>query len=126
MKPLNCNRMEFLKKQSLETLIEELECVREDVNLQYSNINKKILEIDENAVYPTLYQPIDKEIDYLIQIAKTWDYETLKAFNRILDYKQLQSEMCMRTTEEQEEYEQGMADMMVDTPIATFDDEIVS
>jgi hypothetical protein len=118
--------MEFLKKQSLETLIEELECVREDVNLQYSSINKKILEIDENAVYPTLYQPIDKEIDYLIQIAKTWDYETLNAFNRILNYKQLQSEMCMRTTEEQEEYEQGMAEMMVDTPIATFDDEIVS
>lgn len=118
--------MEFLKKQSLETLIEELECVREDVNLQYSSINKKILEIDENAVYPTLYQPIDKEIDYLIQIAKTWDYETLNTLNRILNYKQIQSEMCMRTTEEQEEYEQGMAEMMADTPIATFDDEIVS
>lgn len=126
MKTLNCNRMEFLKKQSLESLIEQLECVREDVNLQYSSINKKILEIDENAVYPTLYQPIDKEIDYLIQIAKTWDYETLNTLNRILDYKQLQSEMCMRTTEEQEEYEQSMAEMMVDTPIATFDDEIVS
>ena len=126
MKPLNCNRMEFLKKQSLETLIEELECVREDVNLQYGSINKKILEIDENAVYPTLYQPIDKEIDYLIQIATTWDYETLNAFNRILNYKQIQSEMYMRTRGEQEEYEQGMAEMMVDTPIATFDDEIVS
>lgn len=126
MKPLNCNRMEFLKKQSLETLIVELECVREDVNLQYSSINKKILEIDENAVYPTLYQPIDKEIDYLIQIAKTWDYETLNTLNRILNYKQIQSEMYMRTRDEQEEYEQGMADMMVDTPIATFDDEIVS
>ena len=126
MKSLNYNRMEFLKKQSLETLIEQLECVREDVNLQYSNINKKILEIDENAVYPTLYQPIDKEIDHLIQIAKTWDYETLKAFNRILDYKQLQSEMYMRTRDEQEEYEQDIAEMMVDTPIATFDDEIVS
>lgn len=96
------------------------------MNLQYSSINKKILEIDENAVYPTLYQPIDKEIDYLIQIAKTWDYETLNTLNRILNYKQIQSEMCMRTTEEQEEYEQGMAEMMVDTPIATFDDEIVS
>lgn len=118
--------MEFLKQQAISSIIDELESIREDVNLQYGNINKKILEIDENAVYPTLYQPIDKEIDYLIQIAKTWDYETLKAFNRILDYKQLQSEMCMRTKDEQEEYEQGMADMMADTPIATFDDEIVS
>lgn len=126
MKSLNCNRMEFLKKQSLESLIEELECVREDVNLQYGSINKKILEIDENAVYPTLYQPIDKEIDHLIQIAKTWDYETLNVLNRILNYKQIQSEMYMRTRDEQEEYEQGMAEMMVDTPIATFDDDVVS
>lgn len=118
--------MEFLKQQTLNSLIDELEGIREDVNLQYNNINTKIFEIDATAVYPTLYLPVDEEIDHIIKVVKEWDFKTLSAFYRILTYKQLQSEMCMRSPEEQEKYEQGMAEMMVDTPIVTFDDEIVS
>lgn len=95
-----------------QSLILELEAIREDVNNLYGDINKKILAIDENA---PLYSPIDKEINTILTQIEKWDIETISALDSIFHYKQLQSEMYMRDEEQQEEYEQNMAEMKTNT-----------
>lgn len=95
-----------------QSLILELEAIREDVNNLYGDINKKILAIDKNA---PLYSPIDKEINTILTQIENWDIETISALDSIFHYKQLQSEMYMRDEEQQEEYEQNMAEMKTNT-----------
>ena len=95
-----------------QSLILELEAIREDVNNLYGDINKKILAIDKNA---SLYSPIDKEINTILTQIEKWDIETISALDSIFHYKQLQSEMYMRDEEQQEEYEQNMAEMKTNT-----------
>lgn len=95
-----------------QSLILELEAIREDVNNLYRDINKKILAIDKNA---PLYSPIDKEINTILTQIEKWDFETISALDNIFHYKQLQSEMYMRDEEQQEEYEQNMAEMKTNT-----------
>lgn len=95
-----------------QSLILELEAIREDVNTLYGDINKKILAIDKNA---PLYSPIDKEINTILTQIEKWDIETISALDSIFHYKQLQSEMYMRDEEQQEEYEQNMAEMKTNT-----------
>lgn len=95
-----------------QSLILELEAIREDVNNLYRDINKKILAIDKNA---PLYSPIDKEINTILTQIEKWDIETISALDNIFHYKQLQSEMYMRDEEQQEEYEQNMAEMNTNT-----------
>lgn len=95
-----------------QSLILELEAIREDVNTLYGDINKKILVIDKNA---PLYSPIDKEINTILTQIEKWDIETISALDSIFHYKQLQSEMYMRDEEQQEEYEQNMAEMKTNT-----------
>ena len=95
-----------------QSLILELEAIREDVNNLYGDINKKILVIDKNA---PLYSPIDKEINTILTQIEKWDIETISALDSIFHYKQLQSEMYMRDEEQQEEYEQNMAEMKTNT-----------
>lgn len=95
-----------------QSLILELEAIREDVNTLYGDINKKILAIDKNA---SLYSPIDKEINTILTQIEKWDIETISALDSIFHYKQLQSEMYMRDEEQQEEYEQNMAEMKTNT-----------
>ena len=95
-----------------QSLILELEAIREDVNNLYGDINKKILAIDKNA---PLYSPIDKEINIILTQIENWDIETISALDSIFHYKQLQSEMYMRDEEQQEEYEQNMAEMKTNT-----------
>lgn len=95
-----------------QSLILELEAIREDVNTLYGDINKKILAIDKNA---PLYSPIDKEINTILTQIEKWDIETISALDSIFHYKQLQSEMYIRDEEQQEEYEQNMAEMKTNT-----------
>ena len=67
-----------------QSLILELEAIREDVNNLYRDINKKILAIDKNA---PLYSPIDKEINTILTQIEKWDIETISALDNIFHYK---------------------------------------
>lgn len=107
------------KQKWTDELTFELTNIQEDVNLVKRQINEVIRENNPFVDRSVYEQPIDGDIEHILNEIDNWDCRTIRAIYDILQHKEFQTQFNMRNFEEQEEW----INKYVDSKLAYIDND---